>query len=355
MSKLRALRAAPLALAYWLGVAGSAQRNNGCARILMLHGIPRRQTRLFERVIRYVRRHFDIVPLEKLAADAAAGDIPFRRQLAITFDDGMRNNVQVAYPILQALGAPATFFVCPELIERGKWLWNHEARQRLRRLAPQARRELAIELGCGEGVETIVYWMKRLSLEQRSEAETRIRDATPGFVPTPHERHEFDLAGWDELRGLDPSLVTIGSHTLTHPILPALSPAAAEFEISESRRTLEARLDRTVDLFSYPNGDLDAATRECVRRHYRAAVSVQQGWVAPGCDPHMLPRINVLESVLRLALALHRNRAPAQSDDYFLVTPTSKSGSQVASSGNTVISAMHSTIMKKNGSEASAT
>jgi peptidoglycan/xylan/chitin deacetylase (PgdA/CDA1 family) len=345
--KLRALRAAPLALAYWLGVAGSDRRNNGCARILMLHGVARRDARLFERVVRYVKRSFDIVPLHSIAADAAAGDVRFRRQLAITFDDGLRNNVDMAYPILKAHGATATFFVCPELIDQGRWLWNHEARQRLSRLPPEARQELACELDCDAGVESIIHRMKTLPLYARTQAEARIRAATAGFVPRPAERHQFDLAGWDELRRLDPGVVTIGSHTLTHPILPTLTEAEAEREIAESRRILEARLQRPVETFAYPNGNISAPVLDCVRKTYRAAVSTDKGQVAPGADPHMLPRINVPGSVLKLAVALHR--------DHFTVTPTSTSGSQVASCGNTVIRAMHSTIMKKNGNEASAT
>jgi peptidoglycan/xylan/chitin deacetylase (PgdA/CDA1 family) len=343
----RALRAAPVALAYWVGVAGSGRRNNGCARILMLHGVARRDAGLFERVVRYVKRTFDVVPLHSIAADAAAGEVRFRRQLAITFDDGLRNNIDMAYPILKAHGATATFFVCPELIDRGQWLWNHEARQRLSRLPPGSRLELACELGCDGEVESIIRWMKALPLSERARAEQRIRAATAGFVPHPAERHQFDLAGWDELRRLDPEVVTIGSHTLTHAILPTLTGAEAGREIVESRRILETRLQRPVETFAYPNGNISAPVLDCVRKTYRAAVSTDKGQVAPGADPHMLPRINVPPSVLKLAVALHR--------DHFTVAPTSASGSHVASCGNTVIRAMHSTIMKKKGSEASAT
>jgi len=51
MPKLRSLRLAPLALAYWTGLAGSAQRSNDCARILMFHGTPRHLARRFERAL----------------------------------------------------------------------------------------------------------------------------------------------------------------------------------------------------------------------------------------------------------------------------------------------------------------
>jgi peptidoglycan/xylan/chitin deacetylase (PgdA/CDA1 family) len=185
--------------------------------------------------------------------------------------------------------------------------------------------------------------MKTLAPRRRREVEARVRAATPNFAATAAERHEFELAHWDELRSLDPKIVAIGSHTLTHPILPYLSAAELEAEVAGSRRLLEERLDREVDFFAYPNGDSDARAHACVRASYRGAVTVEQGCVEAGCDPHLLPRINVPDGVLRLALALHR------------VTPTRTSGSQVTSEGNTVITAMHNTIMKKNGSEASAT
>jgi len=76
----------------------------------MLHGISRRHARLFERVVRYVRRQFEVVPLGELVSRKKED---LSGKLAITFDDGLRNNLEVAYPILKSYGVPATFFVCP--------------------------------------------------------------------------------------------------------------------------------------------------------------------------------------------------------------------------------------------------
>lgn len=313
----------------------------------MLHGIPRSNASRFERAMRYVQRHFRVVPLDTLVRLAGSADTRFERQVAITFDDGLRNNVEVAYPVLKAMGLPASFFVCPQLIDEGRWLWNHEARRRLMRLAPAARRALAHELGCAQDVESIVSRMKKLPLAERHLVEARLCAQTPEFKPTAEERHHFDLASWDELRSLDPAIVTIGSHTLFHPILTELTGEQLEYEVVESRRILEAKLDRPVETFAYPNGDLNPQVLDCVRRTYRAAVTVEEGQVAPGSDPHLLPRISYPGDALRLALALHR--------DHFLVTPSSASGNQVTSSGNSVSSAIKTSIMTKKGSEATAT
>ena len=79
-----------------------------------------------------------------------------------------------------------------------------------------------------------------------------------------------------------------------------------EIEVAQSRRLLETRLRRTVDLFAYPNGDQNAAVHECVQRHYRGAVSVEEGWVGALCDPHLLPRVSGSWSALKLAKIVHR-------------------------------------------------
>src|SRR2546423_148514 len=194
----------------------------------MYHGTPPRVARDLERQLAYVARWRDVVPLAELAADPERHDKNGRRRAALTFDDGLRTNVTVAYPILKKLGLHATFFVCPGLIERCEWLWNHEARQRLRSLASVALVELANQLGAPGELEEFVEWMKKLPLAERRRVEDEIRAATPAFIPTDAEREEFDLAAWAELERLDPKVVSIGSHTMTHPILTSLAPAEAE-------------------------------------------------------------------------------------------------------------------------------
>jgi peptidoglycan/xylan/chitin deacetylase (PgdA/CDA1 family) len=303
MLKLSSLRSAPLALAYWLGAAGSNERPT--ARILMFHGTPRREAGALERQLRWLKRRFQIVPLRSLVTAAANADGALGRKVALTFDDGLRSNVAVAYPILHKLAIPATFFVCPGLVDRGSWLWTHEARRRLFRLSPPARREVAQEWRAPQEIEPFVEWMKRLDLATRLRVGARLREVTPRFAPTPAEREEFDLASWEELRRLDPAVVTIGSHTLTHPILPTTPPAELETEVRDSRKLLERGLQRPVELFAYPNGAHDAAAEASVRKHYRAAVTTVRGWVRGGVDAYRLPRLGAVRGVLRFARRMY--------------------------------------------------
>jgi len=259
-------------------------------RILMYHGTPRRDAAALERQLRLVRLAFPVVPLDKLTQRGHGGK-GGRACVALTFDDCLRNNVEVAYPILQKLGLTATFFVCPGLIEADAWLWNHEARQRLLSLDPHGLVQVAARIGAPiDGVEPIVEWMKTLKVAERRRVEQAISEATPAFKPTAEQREEFDLASWEELRRLDPRTVTIGSHTMTHPILTSLDNEETEAETRDSRFALEQRLDREVSIFCYPNGDLNNAVVASARRYYRSAVTTEAGRLEGAIDPHRMPR-----------------------------------------------------------------
>jgi len=285
MLAINSLRSVPRALACWFGAAGTNEAPS--ARILLFQGTPRSDAAALERQLRWLKRHFQVVPLRNLVSAAAGASGGVDRKVALTFDDGLRNNVEVAYPILHRLALPATFFVCPGLIDRAKWLWTHEMDRRLARLDPAARAELAQE--CGASADVV----------------RRVREATPHFVPTPQEREAFDLADWRELQRLEPALVTIGSHTLTHPVLPSIPAAELELEVRDSRRQLEDRLQRPVEFFAYPDGGANPAVEACVRRHYRAAVTAQHGWVRRSADSVRLPRLTAPQGVLRLARRIY--------------------------------------------------
>jgi peptidoglycan/xylan/chitin deacetylase (PgdA/CDA1 family) len=299
MSIVRNMLRAPLAVAYWLAPGQGQAVECGDDVIYLCHGTPRGLVKRLERQLCYLQRVFAIVPLAAFAASLDEPRTPSRRRLAaITFDDGLRSNVRVAYPVLRALGIPATFFVCPGLIEEGRWLWTHDVRRRLDLAGAHLRQELAAELCAPAEVEPFVQWMKEIDFPHRKRVEARLRQATAAFVPSELDREAFDLAGWDELRALDPSIVTVGSHSLTHPVLPRMSDAEIEAELCDSRRMIEAKLGRLAEFFSYPNGDSDERTLSGVRRYYRAAVryaSKTRG------DPHLMRSVHLPRGVLDLA------------------------------------------------------
>ena len=156
-----------------------------------------------------------------------------------------------------------------------------------------------------DAIEPMVERMKQLGLADREHAEAVLRAGTPGFVPTPLEHEHYDPISWEQVRALDPSLITIGSHTLSHPILPTIGDDALEHEVKESRRVLEERLGRPVELFCYPNGSHDERVYAHVSRSYRAAITTNYGLVRPSSDLHRLMRIPAAASLPLMAWRMH--------------------------------------------------
>jgi peptidoglycan/xylan/chitin deacetylase (PgdA/CDA1 family) len=180
----------------------------------------------------------------------------------------------------------------------------------LRALTPAQRAAVCASVAISASeVEDILEWMKTLDPVRRGGVEDAIRSATPGFEPTSLQRERFDVMRWNELAALDPDLITIGSHTVTHPILTTLDHSALVFEIQESRRWLERRLGRAVEHFCYPGGAYNPVVLGCVRECYRSAVATTEAGLVAGDDGHCLHRIPASDELPLLAWRLHRPEA----------------------------------------------
>ena len=312
MSVATELKSIGHAISFRSGISSIIARRQGCGRILMYHGVGLQGAQDLSTQLRYLIRNFKVVPLEAMADRLANGILPPAHEIVLTFDDGLSNNLTVVYPILRELKIPATMFVCPALVESGQWLWNHEMRCRLQTLANPELAELRMRLLTpGVSADAIVEWMKTLRLEQRRMVEATIRQVTAGFQPTDAQREAFNIMNWDELRSLDQNLITVGSHTLSHPILTTLNAEEMELEVVESRRCLEQQLQRKVNFFCYPNGAYDKRAYQLVQKTYCAAVTTESGVIDgnQGLDLHRLPRIPSAESAALTAWRLHRPEA----------------------------------------------
>lgn len=294
------------------GLAHRRARQQGGAHIIMFHGVGGDDlpVEAFRRVLQWLQTHFDVVTLDEVVERLGTHGAPMSHCVALTFDDGLKNNLTVAQPILQDHSAPATFFVCPGLIDDGRWLWTHDARARL----DFVRREHGVaglhplrQLGFGSGDP--VEWMKQLAIPQRLEVEGWLETASSGFVPDSRQLAASALLDWDDLLALDNDLITVGSHTLSHPMLSSLTPADADREIRESATRLGTKLDREIDYFCYPNGDFQPTHLDTVRESYRAGVGTKPGVNLPGRDLANLLRVPVSASVRNFAWSVCRASA----------------------------------------------
>jgi len=250
----------------------------------------------FESRMRWVRGWFNVLPLTEALDALYAGAVP-ARALAITFDDGYADNETNALPILKRLGLTATFFVSTGFLDGG-CMWNDRIIEAIRTtdraelgLASIGLRQLSLATvdARRRAIDELLPTIKHLEPERRlamTEAIAGIAGATS--PPTPMMTRE-------QVRSLQAGGMTIGAHTVNHPILKRIDRRSALDEMSASKIELERLIGSTVDLFAYPNGVPDedygaehaAMVREC---GFRAAVTTAPGAASMRSDRYQLPR-----------------------------------------------------------------
>ncbi|MDJ1156911.1 polysaccharide deacetylase family protein [Chelatococcus sp. SYSU_G07232] len=297
----------------WLAPAA-----RGCGVILMLHHVRPWRPRGFapNRILEITPEFLDSV-LRCVAEEGfefvAMDEVPERLRrgkqgrpfVAVTFDDGYRDNVLYAAPVLDRHGAPWTMFVTTGFAERTASLWWLELEEAIRRLDHVA---LTIDgtrrcwpcRNDGEKSAAFdeIYWDLRAGREERLREVVGILAAQASVEGRALVEHLcLDWQGIAELarhRG-----VTIGAHTLTHPMLAKHSEAVARSEIVEAKSLIEARIGRSVRHLAYPVGDRGAAgPREFTLAReagYATAVTTRPGHLFPEHDAHLtaLPRVSI--------------------------------------------------------------
>ncbi len=217
----------------------------------------------FREQVRHLRDNFRTMRLDELIATSDEGLRVAEPSALITFDDGYRDNFEEALPILEGLGAPATFFIPTGFLERPRlpW-WDHAAlviKQSMRaRIALDRPESMTLDLEGGPDARraalmTVIglYLADRIGdeagfrrhLEERAEVEVD-EDA----------RGRALFMTWDQVRHLAASGMAIGSHTHDHRRLASLMEEEQRRELAESRRILERELGRPVEALAYPFG-----------------------------------------------------------------------------------------------------
>ncbi len=156
----------------------------------------------------------------------AVHDPPSERTVAVSFDDGYRSVLEVAFPILERLGFVGTVFVPTDF--------------------PEAGRPMA--------------WP---GIDQ--------------WLGTAHEQ-ELSPLSWAQLRQLVDAGWEIGSHGCSHPDLPTLSDGELERELRLSRQRIEKELEQPCRSLAYPFGTYDDRVIEAARAAgYCTACAVPAG------------------------------------------------------------------------------
>jgi peptidoglycan/xylan/chitin deacetylase (PgdA/CDA1 family) len=262
--------------------------------------------RFLESVIHLLRRlRLDLVSLDEMHRRLTEGD-ERRRFVCITIDDGYRDTLEWAYPILKRHEVPFALYIPTSFPDRLGELWWLAIEAVVAR---NTRISLLID-GKEQGFDCasvadkrhvfggLYRWARGFARED--DLRRAVRDLSA--------RYQVDIAsfcaelcmGWDELAELaaDP-LVIIGAHTVNHVMLAKVPDKTARSEMEMSRAVIEAALAVRPDHLSYPVGDSTAAGprefRIAAALGFKTAVTTRPGVLFPAHRDHLtaLPRISL--------------------------------------------------------------
>ena len=234
--------------------------------------VPRLPDSLFRRQLEILLEIGTIVSLDQLVSEPATEG---RLRFAITFDDDDPGYVEHALPVLQSLGAPATFFLSGRSLHGlGSYWW-----------------ELLETAVARLGLQEVT---SRLNVSARDGRElaaacegTPLVDVIPELVSGP-TASQLDATG---IRTLTMAGMDIGFHTLYHPVLPSLAEAELDAALTEGRDELESVVGKRIEFIAYPHGRGDERVALHARKAgYKAAFTNQSFVVTGRSHPYLLGR-----------------------------------------------------------------
>ncbi len=225
----------------------------------------------FDQQLSYLEHHYHVVSLPELQDFIAHPEKLRHFHVMLTFDDGYRDNYDLAFPMLRARGIPATFFLPTFLVGSAYLPWWDVIAYLVRnseRAALQLSYPVAAEVPLPRQAdrERAIQQVLRIYKGQEEISEAKflsgLSQAAEVAMPSQDERR---FLNWYEAREMIAGGMSIGSHTHSHTILSQLSYEQQREELARSKRELEAGLGSRIDALAYPVGSRAAFNEETVR------------------------------------------------------------------------------------------
>lgn len=270
-------------------------------------------TTTFDRHMALLRRRF-----KTLTLDAFAEHILHKRPFPdssclITFDDGWRDTMTNAVPVMHRHNLPATVFLPVNFIGARRLF----ARETFAHLIMCAHQRVREHPASGARVRTLLSpagldWLLDLSgTDLRARVIVALGDAPVDAAMTKLVADLGQELGvsvadldtpdtfitWQDVEAMTRVGVTFGGHGADHLQLARAEPEQVESEVRQSRAALERYVRPAVKAFAYPNGSCNAAVADTLRAHeYQLAFTTRTGLVGSDDDPFLLRRVNMQEA-----------------------------------------------------------
>ena len=264
--------------------------------VILFHVVPSRNW--FRSTLKTIKSIYKFISIEDIESYYYDGKT-YDNCCHICFDDGDRTFYENAFPVLKEMNVPTTLFVSPRIISRENNYWFQEIEYINNHIDDVLLKATVCEvLNCNYSLVekySILSILKCMQLKRILQVIEIIKERYNIHI---NERCNITKDQLFELNNSD--LVTIGAHTMNHPILSNETNGNAEKEILESVEDLSMMIDRDIKYFAYPNGTigLDFSTREqtILQEKIKLAFTLDAGFFNKNSNPLGIPRIDFLGS-----------------------------------------------------------
>ncbi len=274
----------------------------------------------FEQQIAFLARHRKPLPMEELVRRFHDATLP-ANAIGVTFDDGYRDNLVVAKPILEKYGVPATVFIATGYVGRvSPFWWDELGNMILTEPDPldhaQVCGEVQVNLkwGMPEKADADRTWRgwdpprsARQSCFQRlwgylqSASDTQrtvVMDAIRSILKMKADPLSLPMNRQEVAELIKGGLITVGAHTVTHPALTDLDREARWAEITLSGEQCFELVGHEVPGFAYPYGNFDERVCEDLVQSRFSWACTTEGFFLGDERPNLftLPRLTACEA-----------------------------------------------------------
>lgn len=249
--------------------------------VILYHGVVEKElnplvwqipVQRFEQQIEYISKKYRVLPLttvvEKLINNEKLPDY----SLAITFDDGFKNNYSTAFPILKRFNLPATIFLTTCNISSNRLLWFDRLY-----LAVKETKKTSIDLKeeglrvfpvatvdeKNQTLSVLLNYVKELQRNENALLLSKVLNKLGVDLEKVQDANHFKSLDWDDIVSMQQSnLISFGAHTEMHNIMTRITKEEVLQEIEISKKKIEEKLKTKCLLFAYPNGQKDDFNNE---------------------------------------------------------------------------------------------
>lgn len=297
-------------LPVWSGVMGlNYHRIGDGTESVFDRGLWSATAEAFDAQIEFLKSRCDIISPNDLGEILGQGR-KRGRYVLLSFDDGYLDNFEVAFPILKSHQVPATFFVSTGFLDSGRLPWWDEIAWMVRtstrscvQADPWLREPVVLDNPDRErAVRTLLKAYKIMPAESNEDYLEALASATgTGRYASSFQPGSIAMT-WDMVREMRDAGMTIGGHTIHHPILARMPREAQWQEIWGCGQRLQTELGEPMLFFSYPVGGLSAFnedTRDCLdKAGVRYAFSYYGGYRTFGeWDDYDIRRIAIESNI----------------------------------------------------------